>query len=36
LIPAGTGLTFHNERRKRREKDKERYQLKTELSSLDS
>lgn len=36
LIPAGTGLTFHNERRKRRQRDKERYQLKTELSSLDS
>ncbi|MCW8932276.1 MAG: DNA-directed RNA polymerase subunit beta' [Gammaproteobacteria bacterium] len=36
LIPAGTGLTFHNERRKRREKDKERYQLKNELSSLEN
>ena len=36
LIPAGTGLTYHNERRKRRQKDKDRYQLKTELSDLDS
>ncbi len=36
LIPAGTGLTYHNERRKRREKDKERYQIKSEMSSLDS
>ena len=36
LIPAGTGLTFHNERRKRRMKDKERYQLSDELTKLGS
>jgi len=35
LIPAGTGLTFHNERRKRRQKDKDRYQMKAETSQLD-
>ena len=36
LIPAGTGLTFHNERRKRRQKDKERYQIQSEMSKLDA
>ena len=36
LIPAGTGLTFHNERRKRRQKDKERYQMQSEMSKLDA
>ena len=36
LIPAGTGLTFHKERRKRRQKDKERYQMQSEMSKLDA
>ncbi len=36
LIPAGTGLTFHNERRKRRQKDNERYDLKDEMSKLEA
>ncbi len=36
LIPAGTGLTFHKERRKRRMKDKERYQIKDDISALES
>jgi DNA-directed RNA polymerase subunit beta' len=35
LIPAGTGLTFHNERRKRRQKDKARFQMQDELSKMD-
>ena len=35
LIPAGTGLSFHNERRKRRMKDKERYQMQEELNNID-
>jgi len=35
LIPAGTGLTFHNERRKRRQKDNERHLLQDELSQLE-
>jgi len=36
LIPAGTGLTFHKERRKRRMKDKERYQIKDDIGALES
>ncbi len=36
LIPAGIGLTFHKERRKRRQKDKERYQMQSEMSKLDA
>ena len=35
LIPAGTGLTYHRERHKRREKDQFQQQEKVELSEIE-